>query len=136
MTENEQIRLNEIIFCKLFQKLLKENVNPIKVYDLIEAVAILVGANVTVLNSVIGIILSNDRRYMPHRREHMYLLKKSNVPVRKVCKLAGISPNTYYAPTTDDIHIEPKFTPVQYDAMLKVMRFFKHAYDGMEGSVL
>lgn len=136
MTDSEQIRLNEIIFCKLFQQLLKQHVNPIKVYDLITAAAAVTNANDVILNSVIVAILNNDRRYMPTKREYAFLLKKSSVPVRKVCKLAGISPNTYYSDATDDLYVEPKFTTPQYIEMMKILNFFKTAYQGMEGAVL
>lgn len=136
MKPEHQIRLNEIIFCKLFQQLLKDNTNPIKVYDLIEAVANLVGANVTILNSVLTIILSNDRRYLPTKKEFAYLLRLSNMPVRNVCKLAGISQTTYYAMSENDMHIEPKFTPIQYEQILKIMRAFKSFAISLEGSIL
>ena len=134
MTDKEQIRLNEIIFCKLFQQLLKQHVNPIKVYDLITAVAAVTDANILVLNNVISIILNNDRQYVPTKREYAHLLKKSSVPVRRACKLAGISPNTYYSATTDDIYTEPRFTPIQYVEMMKILKFFNQAYQDMEGA--
>lgn len=134
MTAAEQIRLNEIIFCKLFQQLLKQHVNPIKVYDLISAVAAVTDANMLVLNNVINTILNNDRQYMYTKREYAYLLKKSDVSVRRTCKLAGISPNTYYSAATDDLHTEPRFTPIQYAEMMKVLQFFNKAYSDMEGS--
>lgn len=134
MTDAEQIRLNEIIFCKLFQQLLKQHVNPIKVYDLISAVAAVTDANMLVLNNVINTILNNDRQYMYTKREYAYLLKKSDVSVRRTCKLAGISPNTYYSDATDDLHTEPRFTPIQYAEMMKVLQFFNKAYSDMEGS--
>lgn len=136
MNKQEEIRLNEIIFCKLFQRLLKQHVNPIKVYDLITAVAAVTEANILVLNSVMTIILNNDRQYMPTKQEYAYLLKKSTVPVRRVCKLVGISPNTYYDKCIDDIYIESKFTPIQYTEMLKILKFFKTAYTNMEGSTV
>lgn len=136
MTNDEQIRLNEIIFCKLFQQLLRQHVNPIKVYDLITAVAAVTDANMPILNSVLSVILNNDRQYIPTKREYAYLLKKSSVPVRRVCKLAGISPNTYYSATTDDLYTEPRFTPIQYAEMMKILKFFNQTYQDMEGSVL
>lgn len=136
MTDNEKIRLNEIIFCKLFSQLLKQHVNPIKVYDLIAAVSTVVDANIIILNSVLSIILNNDRQYMPTKLEYAYLLKHSNVPVRKVCKLVGMSPNTYYSSNLDSIYIEPKFTPIQYTEMLKILKFFNKAYSDIEGAYL
>ena len=44
MTREEQIRLNEIIFCNLFKRLLKQNNNPSKVYDFMTALAGVVDA--------------------------------------------------------------------------------------------
>ena len=136
MKHEEQIRLNEIIFCKLFKQLLKQHVNPIKVYDLITAVAAVTDANLVILNSVMTTILNNDRQYAYTKQEYAYLLKRSSVPVRHTCQLAGISPNTYYSKAITDIHVVPKYSPLQYEEMLKVLRFFNKAYNDMEGSVL
>jgi hypothetical protein len=136
MSQNEQTRLNEIIFCKLFQQLLKQHVNPIKVYDLIAAVAAVTDANILVLNSVMTTILNNDRQYMFTKQEYAYLLKQSSVSVRRTCKLAGISPNTYYAISPNDLHTEPRFTPIQYAEMMKILQFFNNAYQNMEGSTV
>lgn len=136
MTDSEQIRLNEIIFCKLFQQLLKQHVNPIKVYDLITAVAAVTNANALVLNSVMVSILNNDRQFVPTKQEYAHLLKKSSVPVRRACQLASISPNTYYSKAVDELHTEPRFSPIQYAEMMKILTFFNTAYKDMEGSVL
>lgn len=136
VSQDEQIRLNEIIFCKLFQQLLKQHVNPIKVYDLISAVATVTDANILILNNVMTIILNNDRQYMHTKQEYAYLLKQSAVSVRRTCKLAGISPNTYYAISADNIHTTPRFTPIQYAEMMKILKFFNNAYQNMEGSSL
>ena len=136
MDNTEQIRLNEIIFCNLFKKLLKEYSNPIRVYDLIEAMAKLVDANVLVLNSVLNIILSNDEQYLPTKREYMILLKKANIPVRKACKLANMSQSTYYSMSEAEYYIQPKFSQAQYEEMLKILAAFDNIHENMEGSIL
>ena len=71
MTREEQIRLNEIIFCNLFRRLLKQNNNPIKVYDFMTALAGVVNASVPVLNNVLTIILNNDKHYIATKREYV-----------------------------------------------------------------
>lgn len=136
MSEEEKIRLNEIIFCKLFQQLLRQHVNPIKVYDLIIAVAAVVGANTAVLDTVISSILDNDRHYMPTKEEYAYLLRKSDVPVRRVCQLVHLSNSTYYKMDGTERHITRRFTEAQYQEMIKVLRFFKTSYENMEGSTV
>ena len=136
MTKEEQIRLNEIIFCNLFKGLLKTNPNPIKVYDFLTSLAEVVGANTLVLNNVLTIILNNDRQYMPTKREYVYLLRKSDVSVRQVVSLAHISFSTYYDNSILDIHTEPKFDPIQYAEMMKILKFFEDIHVTMEGGTL
>ena len=70
MNNDAQFRLNEIIFCNLFKHLLKKNRNPVKVYNMLEVMASVVDGNLIILNSVINIILNNDRRYMPTKKEY------------------------------------------------------------------
>ena len=135
MSQNEIIRLNEIIFCRLFKQLLTTNTNPIKVYTFVESVANLVNGNITILNSVIAIILSNDRRYMPTKQEFMYLLRKADIPVRRACKLAGLSQTTYYS-MAKEMCIQPKFTPIQYEEMLRILKTFDKIGVALEGSIL
>ena len=124
MTVKEKIRLNEIIFCNLFKGLLETNKNPIKVYDFINALAEVIGANTIILNNVLTIILNNDKRYMATKREYVYLLRKSDLPVRQVVEMAHISFSTYYDKSILDIHSEPKFDTIQYTEMMKVLKFF------------
>lgn len=133
MTKEEKIRLNEIIFCNLFKRLLKQNNNPIKVYDFLTALAGVVGANVLILNNVLTIILNNDKHYMATKREYVCLLRKSDVPVRQVIELAHISYSTYYEPKILDMHIEPRFDPIQYAEMMKILKFFIVTNASLEG---
>lgn len=133
MNREEKIRLNEIIFCNLFKRLLKQNRNPIKVYDFITALAGVVNASVPVLNNILTIILNNDKRYMPTKKEYVCLLRKSDIPVRQVIALAHISYSTYYDPKILDIYIEPRFDPIQYGEMMKILKFFVVTKDSMEG---
>ena len=133
MTREEQIRLNEIIFCNLFKRLLKQNNNPIKVYDFMTALAGVVGASVPVLNNVLTTILNNDKHYIATKREYVCLLRKSNIPVRQVIAQAHISLSTYYDPKILDIHIEPRFDPIQYAEMMKVLKFFVTTEESLQG---
>ena len=136
MTKEEQKRLNEIIFCNLFKQLLKQNKNPIKIYDFLTSLAEVVGANSLVLNSVLTIILNNDPHYMPTKREYVCLLRKSDIPVRQVIPLAHISYSTYYEKGILDMHIEPRFDPIQYAEMMKILKFFIEVNSKMEGGDL
>ena len=133
MTREEKIRLNEIIFCNLFKRLLKQNSNPIKVYDFMTALAGVVNASVPVLNNVLTIILNNDKHYMATKKEYVYLLRKSDVSVRQVVALAHISLSTYYDPKLLEIKIEPRFDPIQYAEMMKILKFFIITKASMEG---
>lgn len=135
MTKEEQMRLNEVIFCNLFKKLLIKNSNPIKVYDFVAATAEVIGANVVVLNSVLTIILNNDKRYMASKKEYIQLLKRSDLPVRQVVQMAHISFSTYYDKSQADLHIVPKFDPIQYAEMMKVLKFFDETRTSLEGSM-
>jgi hypothetical protein len=137
MTNEEKIRLNEIIFCNLFKSLLKTNTNPIKVYDFITALADVIGANKLILNNVLTIILNNDKHYMATKKEYIYLLRKSNVPVRQIVAMTHISMTTYYDERKFfEMHIEPKFDPIQYAEMLKVLMFFNDTKTSIEGGEL
>ena len=133
MTKEEQKRLNEIIFCNLFKQLLKQNKNPIKIYDFLTSLAEVVGANSLVLNSVLTVILNNDPHYMPTKREYVCLLRKSDIPVRQVIPMAHISYRTKKKKGILDMYIEPRFDPIQYAEMMKILKFFTVTYESLQG---
>lgn len=133
MTQQEKMRLNEIIFCNLFKALLKKNSNPVKVYDFITALAEVLGASTIVLNNILTTILNNDKRYIPTKQEYIFLLKKAGMSVRQITKLAHISFTTYYHKKIPDMHIEAKFDPIQYAEMMKVLKFFVSTIPILEG---
>ena len=136
MTTKEKMRLNEIIFCNFFKSLLETNKNPIKVYDFINALAEVIGANTLVLNNVLTIILNNDKRYMATKREYVCLLRKSDLSVRQVIEMTHISFSTYYDKRLLDMHIEPKFDTIQYAEMMKILKFFVKTTEIFEGGDL
>ena len=136
MNTEEKKRLNEIIFCNLFKKLIQMNTNPIKVYDFLTSLADVIGANKLVLNNILTIILNNDKQYVATKREYVYLLRKSNVPVRQVVEMAHISFSTYYDNKILDMHIEPKFDAIQYAEMMKILKFFNDTRSIIEGGEL
>lgn len=136
MTNNEKMRLNEIVFCNLFKRLLQMNKNPIKVYDYIAALSEVIGANTLVLNNIITIILNNDKRYMPTRKEYIWLLRRSNIPVREIISKLHISFSTYYDPALKQIPIEPKFDAIQYAEIMKILKFYIDTQEVIEGGVL
>lgn len=136
MTIKEKMRLNEIIFCNLFKSLLQLNKNPIKVYDYISALAGVIGANTLVVNNILTIILNNDKRYMPSKKEYLCLMRRSSIPVRDIIARLHISFSTYYAHDLKDMHIEPKFDAIQYAEMMKILKFYIDTYNTIEGGIL
>lgn len=136
MTLKEKKRMNEIIFCNIFKKFLRMNKNPIKTYDFIVVLADMIGANKTTLNSIITAIFNNDQHYLPTKQEYVYLMRKAEIPVRQIVKKAHISYSTYYSKSTVEMHIEPKFDPIQYAEMMKVLMFFNDTYKDIEGGEL
>ena len=136
MTHQEKVRLNEIIFCNLFKDLLKRNKNPIKVYDFITSLAEVIGGNVLVVNNILTIILNNDLHYMATKQEYVYLLKKVGIPIRKIVKVAHVSYSTMYDKNQPEIHIEPKFDPIQYAEMMKILKFFDSTRYSLDGGEL
>jgi len=136
MTVKEKMRLNEIIFCNLFKKLLQLHKNPIKVYDYISALAEVIGANKLVVNNILTIILNNDKRYMPSKQEYLCLMRRSSIPVREIVSKLHISFSTYYDSNLKDMYIEPKFDAIQYAEMMKILKFYIDTYNTIEGGVL
>lgn len=136
MTNNEKMRLNEIIFCNLFKSLLQLNKNPIKVYDYISSLSEVIGANTLVLNNILTIILNNDKRYMPTKKEYLCLMRRSAIPVRDIISRLHISFSTYYDPALKDMYIEPKFDAIQYAEMMKILKFYIETNKTIEGGVL
>ena len=133
MNNDAQFRLNEIIFCNLFKHLLKKNRNPVKVYNMLEVMASVVDGNIIILNSVINIILNNDRRYMPTKKEYVAALRECGVPVRRTLAKAGMSFSTYYKWKDEEMVIKPRFTPAQYTEMMKILNLFSDLYEKLEG---
>lgn len=133
MNNDAQFRLNEIIFCNLFQHLLKKNRNPVKVYNMLEVMASVVDGNLIILNSVINIVLNNDRRYMPTKKEYVAALRVCGVPVRHTLAKAGMSFSTYYKWKDEEIVLKPRFTPAQYNEMMKILNLFSDLYEKLEG---
>lgn len=137
MLEEERVRLHEVVFWNFIIALMKKNSNPIRIYDFIECMAQFSGCNVTVLNSVISVILANDRRYMPIRYEYVYLLIRAGVPVRYICKFSGMSQTTYYKIKDETtLIVKPKFNKEQYREMMKFMKAFINFVEPLERGLL
>lgn len=136
MLKNEQIRLNEILFCNLFKDLINKNSNPVKVIDFMTSLSEVTGGNRLVMNSIITIIFNNDKRYMATKQEYVYLLRKTNLTVRQIIKLTHVSYSTFYAKDQVEMHIEPKFDEAQYKEMMNVFKFFIDTKEMIDGGEL
>ena len=123
LTEQECARLDEILFYNLTHNLFKMGKNPVQIYSFIEVMCSLASCNITIINSVVATILTEDRRFAPGRKEHIYLLSKAAVPVRKIVADFGMSNNTYYAIVDElsksTLPILPKFDSKQDEEMTK-----------------
>lgn len=136
MTEYERIRLYEIVFCNFIIELMKTNSNPIKLYDYIEATCGLIDGNKTIANSVLQTIFSNDRQYMPTKEEYLYLLVRTNLPVKKACARGHISMSTYYYYKNLTMCIRPRFKPVQTDLIISLINHMLSVTDLIERGIL
>lgn len=96
LTAEEAIRLDEIIFYNFIHNLFSLGHNPIKLYAFVEVVCSITNCNITILNSVVSTVLTEDKQYSPTREEHIFLLAKAANPVQNTCTIYNISPRTYY----------------------------------------
>ena len=122
LSDTDRVRLDEITFCNFIDYLFSINSNPTKVYSFIEVVCTLGKCDLVIINSVVAICMTQDRRYKPTREEQVHLYSKSSLPVRKVISIIGISQRDYYAILNQDPPvIEPRFTPKQYIEIIKFL---------------
>lgn len=122
LSDAERVRLDEITFYNFIEHLFQINSNPTKVYSFIEAVCTLAPCNITVINSAVNICMTQDRRYRPTKEEHVHLLAKSDMSVRKIMTYLNISQRDYYSILTKSPpDIQPKFTPKQYIEIIKFL---------------
>lgn len=120
LSDAERVRLEEVTFCNFISHLFSVNSNPTKAYAFIEVVCTLGKCNLIVINGVVSICMTQDRRYVPTTHEHVYLLSKSTMSVRKITPYLGISQRDYYGYLEKEPpDIQPKFSPVQYIEMIK-----------------
>ena len=122
LSDAERVRLDEITFCSFIERLFSVNSNPTKVYSFVEVVCTLGRCDLLVINSVVSICMTQDRRYKPTREEQVHLYSKSSMPVRKIIPLIGISQRDYYdILDSDPPNLQPKFSPKQYIEMIKFL---------------
>ena len=122
MSDAERIRLEEITFWNFIEHLFKSNASPVKVYGFIETVCALSECKILILNDVINICMTNDRRYRPTRNELIYILSKSKLAVRTIIAETKITYRDYYKLVAEDmLPIAPKFTPEQYIEIIKFL---------------
>lgn len=122
LSDAERVRLDEITFCNFITQLFSINSNPTKVYSFVEVVCTLGRCDLLIINSVVSTCMTQDRRYKATKEELMHLYAKSNMPVRKITSLVGLSQRDYYelikkAPPD----IQPKFNPKQYIEIIKFL---------------
>lgn len=122
LSDAERVRLDEITFCTFIKKLFSLNSNPTKVYDFVETICALGRCDLLLINSVVTVCMRQDRRYKPTREEHIFLLAKSNMPVRQILLYLGISQRDYYKVlSSESPNIQPRFDPKQYIEMIKFL---------------
>jgi hypothetical protein len=122
LSDAERVRLDEITFYNFIEHLFQLSSNPTKVYSFIEAVCILAPCNMTIINSVVNICMTQDRRYVPTKEEHIHLLAKSDMSVRRIVSYLNISQRDYYRILAEQPpNIQPKFSPKQYIEIIKFL---------------
>lgn len=122
LSDAERVRLEEIAFCNFIDYLFQKNSNPTKVYGFIEVVCTLSNCNLLIINNVVSICMTQDRRYKCTKEEFIHLLSKSDMPVRRILPYLGISQRDYYKILEQDPpDIQPKFQPKQYIEMIKFL---------------
>ena len=122
LTDAERVRLDEISFCFFILRLAQTVPDPTKLYDFIEVVCSFGDCNFVIIANLVSICMTKDRRYFPSKEEHVQLLAKSDIPVRKATKILGISQRDYYNYMyQEQLPIEPKFEPRQYIEIIKFL---------------
>ena len=122
LSDAERVRLDEITFCNFIDKLFSVNSNPTKVYSFIEVVCTLGKCDLLIINSVVSICMTQDRRYKATKDELVHLYSKSSLPIRKLILTLGISQRDYYETLgKDPPNLLPRFTPKQYIEMIKFL---------------
>lgn len=120
LTQDEYIRLNEIIFFQLITKFFNASLSPVKIFQWIEYTCILGDVNKVALNSVVSSILNGDREFAYTQLEHMAILNKSGLPVRKICEKLNMSNTTYYhrLEEAQELVIKPRGTQPQQESII------------------
>lgn len=123
ISDAERVRLEEITFCNFIAHLFELNLSPPKIYDFVEVICNLSGCDFKLISDAINIIMTQDRRYLPTREEHVILLSNAGVAVRRVTKELGISQRDYYSIVNmeEPPDILPKFRPALYIEMIKFL---------------
>jgi hypothetical protein len=122
LSDAERVRLDEITFCNFIDKLFSVNSNPTKVYSFIEVVCTLGRCDLLVINSVVSICMSQDRRYKPTKEEAIHLYAKSSMSVRNIIALVRTSQRDYYEVLNKEPpDLQPKFSPKQYIEIIKFL---------------
>lgn len=122
LSDTERVRLDEITFWNFISYLFSINSNPTKVYSFVEVVCTLGKCDLLVINSVVTICMTQDRRYLPSKEEHIHLLSKSYMSVRRIVKYLGISQRDYYETLAKEPpNVQPKFSPKQYIEIIKFL---------------
>lgn len=126
LTDAERVRLDEITFCNFIDELFSVNSNPTKVYSFIEVVCTLGRCDLLIINNVVSICMTQDRRYKLTREEQVHLYSKI-LPVRKLITTIGISQRDYYNILSQEPpDLNPKFSPKQYIEIIKFLNCLEH----------
>lgn len=123
ISDSERVRIEEITFCKFIERLFGLNSNPTKVYGFFEVICTLSGCDLSLINDAISIVMTQDRRYVPSREEHVILLSHAGVPIRKILTTAHVTQRDYYSIINmeEPPDILPKFRPAVYIEIIKFL---------------
>lgn len=124
LTDTERIRLDEIVFYDYIQDVFQNNPNPVKVFDFVEVLCSLTRCNMLIMNSIVIEMMNGGNHFIPTKLERIYLMSKSSLGVRDICRRLDITQRTYYKYVEKTPpYITCRLTTEQHEELL---RFFKN----------
>ena len=122
----EQERMIEVNFTLFVRHLLKMYNKSILSLDIIEAIAVVSGCNVTYIKQLAQAVYNDFSAVVPTRQEQVVLLYRSNYTVRKIQEMTGVHMQTMYRYLDDYVaegmfEYEYRLEETQLDMVRKFM---------------